>query len=148
MRKQVTLSGSREADAPIASVRDNQDNRIPVYSDVAITVCRSLGIVLRLPLRQSMGLVGSLLTLAKLELPVPDYSTLSRRSRTLETDLCAARSDRAEEPRHLVLDSTGLKVMGEGEGKVRQHGVGKRRTWRKRHLSVDADTAEIRACQM
>jgi hypothetical protein len=117
----------------------------PTYTDLAITVCRSLGIVLRLPLRQCSGLVGSLLALAKLDLPVPDYSTLSRRSRTLEVALPVARS---EHPRHLVLDSTGLKVYGEGEWKVRQHGVGKRRTWRKLHLSVDADTGEILAASM
>jgi hypothetical protein len=120
----------------------------PTYSDFAITVCRSLGIVLRLPLRQSIGLVGSLFTLAKLDLPVPDYSTLSRRSRTLAVAL-AVRPPRPEAPpRHLVLDSTGLKVYGEGEWKVRQHGVGKRRTWRKLHLSVDADTGEILAALM
>ena len=117
----------------------------PLYSDVAITVCRSLGIVLRLPLRQSIGLVGSLLALAKLDLPVPDYSTLSRRSRALEIDLGVPQSAR---PRHLVLDATGLKVYGEGEWKVRQHGVSKRRTWRKLHLSVDADTGEILAALM
>lgn len=123
----------------------------PLYSDFAITVCRSLGILMRLPLRQSMGLVGSLLALAKLDLPVPDYSTLSRRSRALAVDLCVAGSagaDRPERPRHVVIDSTGLKVYGEGEWKVRQHGVGKRRTWRKLHLSVDAETGEILACQM
>jgi hypothetical protein len=117
----------------------------PLYSDLAITVCRSLGIVMRLPLRQSIGLVGSLLALAKIDLPVPDYSTLSRRSRTLTIDLGVARSDR---PRDVVLDSTGLKVYGEGEWKVRQHGVGKRRTWRKLHLSVDADTGQILAAAM
>jgi hypothetical protein len=119
-----------------------------LYTDFAITLCRSLGIVLRLPLRQSSGLIGSLLALAKLDLPVPDYSTLSRRSRQIAVDLGVARSagsDRAQEPRHLVIDSTGLKVFGEGEWKVRQHGVGKRRTWRKLHLSVDADTGEILA---
>jgi len=119
-----------------------------LYSDFAITVCRSLGIVVRLPLRQSIGLVGSLLALAKLDLPVPDYSTLSRRSRTLAIDLCVARSASSERSRHLVIDSTGLKVYGEGEWKVRQHGVGKRRTWRKLHLSVDADTGEILAAEM
>jgi hypothetical protein len=117
----------------------------PIYTDLAITTCRSLGLVLKLPLRQSIGLVQSLFERAGINLPVPDYSTLSRRSRTLEIDLGVARSDR---PRHLVIDSTGLKVYGEGEWKVRQHGVGKRRTWRKLHLAVDADTGEILACQM
>src|SRR5207237_10488085 len=76
---------------------------LQLYSDFAITVCRSLGIVMRLPLRQSSGLVGSLLALAKLDLPVPDYSPLSRRSRTLAIDLGVARSANSERSRHLVI---------------------------------------------
>ena len=128
--------------------RTGKPGASPLYTDFAITICRSLGIVLRLPLRQSIGLVGSLFALAKLDLPVPDYSTLSRRSRELAVDLCVRRSELPAGPRHLVIDSTGLKVYGEGEWKVRQHGVGKRRTWRKLHLSVDADTGEILAALM
>jgi hypothetical protein len=123
----------------------------PTYTDLAITTCRSLGLVLKLPLRQSIGLVRSLFARAGIALPVPDYSTLSRRSRTLAIELGVARSASSASsarPRHLVLDSTGLKVYGEGEWKVRQHGVGKRRTWRKLHLSVDADTGEILAALM
>lgn len=120
----------------------------PTYTDLAITCCRSIGLVLKLPLRQSIGLVRSLFERAGIALPVPDYSTLSRRSRTLAIDLGVPRSEHSAGPRHLVIDSTGLKVYGEGEWKVRQHGVGKRRTWRKLHLSVDADTGQILACQM
>lgn len=114
----------------------------PLYTDMAITTCLSLGVVLKLPLRQSIGLVRSLFERAGIDLPVPDYSTLSRRRRTLAVALDRAQAAAAR-PRHLVIDSTGLKIYGEGEWKVRQHGVGKRRTWRKLHLSVDADTGEI-----
>lgn len=80
-----------------------------------------------------------------LPLKVPNYSTLSRRQQTLRVKLPRASS---RTPRHLVVDSTGLKVYGEGEWKVRQHGVGKRRTWRKLHLVVDANTQNIVAVEL
>lgn len=76
---------------------------------------------------------------------MPDYSTLCRRQQTLSVALARPV---AQQPRHLVVDSTGLKVYGEGEWKVRQHGVGKRRTWRKLHLAVDAQTLEIAAVEL
>jgi len=83
----------------------------------------------------------SLFTLLHTDLPVPDHTTLSRRGKTLVVRL----PRRAQGPLHLVLDSSGLKVYGEGEWKVRQHGWCKRRTWRKVHLSVDAQTGEVQA---
>ena len=81
----------------------------------------------RLPLRAAQGLLGSLLGLMECVLPVPNYSTLCRRQSRLSLDLGVRP---AEGPRHVLVDSTGLKVFGEGEWKVRQHGVGKRRTCR------------------
>jgi hypothetical protein len=83
----------------------------------------------------------SVLELMGLDLGVPHHSTLSRRAADLEVDL--ARKSRG--PLHLVLDSTGLKVYGEGEWKVRKHGYSKRRTWRKLHLAIDAESHEIQA---
>ena len=79
-----------------------------------------------------------------IDLPVPDYTTLSRRAATLEVDLAASAG---AGPRVILMDSTGLKVYGEGEWKVRQHGYSKRRTWRKLHLAVDARTQEVVACE-
>jgi IS5 family transposase len=76
----------------------------------------------------------------KLNLPVPDHSTLSRRRRQLEITLPVKNLSNSL---HLVIDSTGVKVYGEGEWKVRQHGVGKRRTWRKLHFCTDEATREI-----
>ena len=111
-----------------------------IYSDTAILCALTLKAVFRLPLRQTEGFVGSLIRLLKLSLPVPDYSTLSRRGKTLDVPLGTRQRD---EPLHLVVDSTGLKVFGEGEWKVRQHGWAKRRTWRKLHLGVDEATGEI-----
>jgi hypothetical protein len=75
------------------------------------------------------------------DLPVPDYSTLSRRMKKLEVKLGKLKSKGKRI--HVVLDSTGLKVFGEGEWKVRQHGYSKRRTWMKLHLAVDEADGEI-----
>ena len=82
----------------------------------------------------------SLLALARIDLCVPDYTTLCRRRKALAVKLPRQAKDKAI---HLVVDSTGLKVSGEGEWKVRQHGITKRRTWRKLHIGVDEATAEI-----
>ena len=99
-----------------------------VYSDRTIEWMLTMRVLLRLPLRQTQGFIQSLLGLMRLALAVPDYSTLSRRQGPLAVVLPKKRLD---EPMHLVVDSTGLKVYGEGEWKARQHGWTKRRTWRK-----------------
>jgi IS5 family transposase len=111
------------------------------YSDPAIECLLTLRAVYHLTLRATEGFAGSLFELMGLELPVPDYSTLCRRAKTLRINL----PKKSAGPLHLVLDSTGLKVYGEGEWKVRQHGYSKRRTWLKLHLGIDPQTHEIRA---
>ncbi|MDZ4877600.1 MAG: IS5 family transposase ISAcma6 [Chroococcidiopsis cubana SAG 39.79] len=73
---------------------------------------------------------------------VPDHSTLSRRLGKLSVELPVVPKTKAV---HVVVDSTGVKVYGEGEWKVRKHGASKRRTWRKLHLGVDEATGEILA---
>ena len=112
-----------------------------LYSDLAIETMLTLREVFQLTNRAVEGFVCSLFALLQVALPVPDHTTLSRRGRTLDVRL----PKQALGPLHLVLDSSGLKVYGEGEWKVRQHGWSKRRTWRKMHLSVDADSGEIQA---
>jgi hypothetical protein len=112
-----------------------------VYSDAAIQCLLTLRAVFRLPLRATQGMAASVFDLMGLDLGVPHYSTLSRRAADLAVDL----SRRSKGPLHLVLDSTGLKVYGEGEWKVRKHGYSKRRTWRKLHLAIDAENHEIQA---
>ena len=102
-----------------------------VYSDPTIEWILTMRVLLRLPLRQTQGFIQSLLDLMGLAVAVPDYSTLSRRHGSLAVVLPSKRPD---QPMHLVVDSTGLKVYGEGEWKVRQHGWTKRRTWRKLHV--------------
>jgi hypothetical protein len=101
--------------------------------------------VFRLPLRALQGFAQSLRDLAFADLPVPNYTTVCRRAQTLQVRLPVIRSS---EPLHLVIDSTGAKVHGEGEWKVRQHGYSKRRTWRKVHLALDVNTGQLRAALM
>jgi transposase len=111
------------------------------YTDAAIRCALLLREVYHLPLRSTQGLVRSILHLMRLELPTAHYSTLSRRARSLEISLATS----TEKIKHLVIDSSGLKVYGEGEWKVRTHGKDKRRTWRKLHISMDASDHQISA---
>ena len=113
-----------------------------VYSDQAIACALRLREVYRLPLRATEGFLRSLIVLLGAEVPVPCYSTLSRRQTGLDVSPDAPAS---AEPLHLVVDGTGLKVFGDGEWKVRQHGTSRRRTWRKVHLAVDERTGYIQA---
>lgn len=110
------------------------------YSDVAIATFETVKSVYRLAGRQTQGFIESLFGLMGLSLEVPDHSTVSRRKGALEIILPVVPSSGAL---HVVIDSTGIKVYGEGEWKTRQHGVSKRRTWLKLHLSVDEASGEI-----
>ena len=114
------------------------------YSDVAIQLLLTLRACYGLTLRQTEGFARSLFARLALDVPVPDYSTLSRRAATLTLDLGTTAAGQA---RTILVDSTGVKVFGEGEWKVRQHGYSYRRVWRKMHLGVDADTLEIVAVE-
>jgi len=110
------------------------------YSETAIECMATLAEVYNLPLRATAGLLASVIKLLEVSLPVPDYTTLSRRRKDLEVALPRRSTGQAL---HLVVDSTGVKIYGEGEWKVRQHGYSKRRTWRKLHLAADEATGEI-----
>ncbi|MBF0401467.1 MAG: IS5 family transposase [Magnetococcales bacterium] len=110
------------------------------YTDVAIQCALTLQEVYRLPLRGTEGLLSSLIELMGLSLSCPDYTTLGRRRQKIVIQISRSK---AAAPRHIVVDSSGLKVYDEGEWKVRQHGPSKRRTWRKLHLGVDESTKEI-----
>jgi hypothetical protein len=110
------------------------------YSDLAIETSLILRTVFHQPLRQTEGLVGSLLELMGLDLPVPDHTTLSRRARTLAV---APQARTAGGPVHLLVDSTGVKLSGPGEWLVEKHGTKRRRAWRKLHLGIDAKSGMI-----
>jgi hypothetical protein len=100
--------------------------------------------VFRLALRQTEGLIGSILRLLGLELAVPDHTTLSHRAGTLEVP----RPRPTGEPVHLLVDSTGLRLSGPGEWLVEKHGTKARRAWRKLHLGMDAGTGRIEAVEL
>ncbi len=111
----------------------------PYYSALAIRTALTLRAVFRLALRQTEGLIGSILQLLGLHLAVPDHSTLSRRAETLEMPRPVSRG----EPVHLLVDSTGLRLCGPGEWLIEKHGTRRRRAWRKLHIGVDAETGQI-----
>ena len=116
-----------------------------VFSDGAIQFCLSIKCLLGLALRQSLGLVESLLRMAALDWKVPDFSTVCRRQKTLQVQLHYRPSTTALD---LLVDSTGIKFLGEGEWKRKKHGAEYRRQWRKVHLGIDANTLEIRAIEV
>ena len=118
--------------------------RQPVYSDAAIQTCLTMKVLFGMALRQTTGFVESLLQLTGLGWSVPDFSTLSRRQKFLAVTIPYRGS---KGPLHLLIDSTGIKVEGEGEWNARKHGGPKRRVWRKVHLGIDEETLEIRAVE-
>lgn len=120
--------------------------RQPWYSPLAILTALTLRAVFRLALRQTEGLIGSIIGLLGLDLAVPDHTTLSRRAATLEVPRPRPRRD--GEPLHLLVDSTGLKLCGTGEWLIEKHGTQTRRSWRKLHIGLDADTGQIVAATL
>jgi hypothetical protein len=112
------------------------------YSDLAIETALTLGTVFGMRLRQTEGLLHSLLGLMGLEVPVPDHTTLSRRAQKWEPPAGRNRS-LPDGPLHVLVDSTGLKVYGAGQWLEEKHGARSRRNWRKLHLAVDANGGEI-----
>lgn len=114
-----------------------------LYSDLAIECCLTLRAIFKMPLRATQGFVASLLKIMQLPLLAPDYSLLCKRQKSLKIKL--PKRNKNNNSIHIVADSTGLKVYGEGEWKVRQHGKSKRRTWVKLHLSIDQGMHDIEA---
>lgn len=110
------------------------------YSDMAITTVLMIKRVFGLSLRALQGFVDSIFKLMGLPLRCPDYSLISKRAKTVKISI---KTPTRGEISHLVIDSTGLKVFGEGEWKVRRHGADRRRVWRKLHLAADSATHEI-----
>jgi hypothetical protein len=124
---------------------DNAEARVGhpfKFSDRAIEVLLVLRELFQLPYRQTEGLARSLMQLMQLDLPIPDFTSLAKRAAKLCIDLNISHR---RGPIDVVVDSTGLKVFGDGEWKVRKHGPGKHRTWRKLHLVINPETQEIEA---
>jgi hypothetical protein len=116
--------------------------RQPVYTDAAVQTRLTMKVLFGMALRQTPGFVESLLRLVGLDWDVPDFSMLSRRQKTLAVNIPHRGS---QGPLHLLIDSTGIKVEGEGEWNARKHGGAKRRVWRRVHLGIDEQTLEIKA---
>jgi hypothetical protein len=119
----LTGSGNKAIAAWKAEPRTTHGGQ-PRYSALAITTALTFRVVFRLALRQTEGLIGSILDLLGLDLTVPDHSTLGRRAETLEMP----RSHAGSRPVHLLVDSTGLKLCGAGEWLVAKHGSRTRRS--------------------
>jgi Transposase DDE domain len=131
----------------VARERTGRRGRPRTYSDAALTCMLTLQALFHLSLSATVGCLRSLLTLwggPAADLPVAHEATLSRRRRTLPVPLLSPARGARNGPLHLVVDATGVKVYGEGEWKVKQHGWAKHRTWIKAHLGVDAATQAVR----
>ena len=127
--------------APASGKRGRQQT----FTDAAIQFCLSIKCLFGLALRQSLGLIQSLLRLAGLDWRIPDFSAINRRQKTLQVQLAYQRSATALD---LLVDSTGIKFLGEGEWKRKKLGAEYRRQWRKVHLGIDTHTLEIRAIEV
>ena len=113
----------------------------PTYSDFAIEACLTLGLIFHQPLRQTQGFVRALLKLIDLDVPVPDFSTLSRRSIGLSV---VEDRPQSTDPITLIVDSTGLKIHRGSGWQEEKHGTGKsRKSWRKLHIGYDPESGEI-----
>ena len=133
--------------------------RQPIFSDAAIQTCLMLKALFGLPLRQTTGLVASLIKVAGLDGPTPNFSTLRRRQKGL--DVMIGYRPAKKGALHLLVpsrgllanrcraaDGAGIKVAGDGEWSARKYGPSKPRQWRRVHLGGDADMLEIRAVEV
>lgn len=115
----------------------------PVYSDLAIEMCLTLRMVFKRPLRQTQGLISSIAKLLGVDITVPHFTTMSRRGNGLSLSAKTVPKS-AKQPVQLVVDSTGLKIFGEGEWLEKKHKTRrKRRSWRKLHLGLDFVSGQI-----
>jgi hypothetical protein len=110
------------------------------YSDDAILCMMAIKIAFHKPYRQLIGLMFSLITMMGLSLPIPHFTTIAKRARQLGKNL---KTLSTKKPKDLVFDSSGFKIHGEGEWKVRQHGKQKRRRWKKFHIAICPESHEI-----
>ncbi len=141
-RGDLTIWVSEEAQSVWSAPRRTSRGGQRRYSDLAIETCLMLRTAYHLGLRQTQGLMGSIGTLMGLDIRVPDYSTLSRRANGVS--IAQVMRQAGSVPIHLVVDSTGLKIFGEGEWLAQKHNTkGIRRRWRKLHLGLDLASGAI-----
>jgi hypothetical protein len=145
LAKRGSLSAWFDPETRWLAAPTGKRGRQPVLTDAAIQACLTLKALFGLPFRQTTGMVASLLELAGLDWPVPDFSTLCRRQKTPTVHIPYRSSTGAL---HLLIDSTGVKAAGDCEWSAKKHGPSKPRDWRKVHLGIDAETLEIRAIEI
>lgn len=144
-RGSLTIWFENSPEKWLATKQVDSKGRPRTYSDEAILCSLVIRAVFHLPLRALRGFVLWAFSTMQLDLPVPCYTRVCRRAANLGQ---ALKSLTKNCPTDIVFDSTGVKVYGEGEWKVRQHGKGKRRTWRKVHLGVCPDSHELVLSQL
>ena len=132
----VHRQATAERRAPATGKRGGQ----PIYSALAIETALTIRLAFHQPLRQTEGLLRSIADVLDVDIAIPDHTTLSRRGVGLTV---LPRDIHRTEPLHLVVDSTGLKIYGEGEWLDAKHGSRSRRRWRKLHIGIDADTHDV-----
>ena len=143
-RGDITLWISQDAIDAWTPAQTGKRGAQPVYSDFAIETALTLRLLFHLPLRQTESFLGSVLRLIGLSLPCPDHTTLSRRNATVTT---RRHMDSAPQgPVSVIVDSTGLKLCGQGEWHAHKHGDKKRRSWKKLHLGVDDEGYILASC--
>ena len=139
-RGNLTVWVDKEVDKTWLDNKSGKRGRSNFYSDQTIELFLTVRLLFHLPLRQTQGLMIWILKQMGFSLPVPNYSQVSRRAKKLNISLASKLKKFQKEkngPIHLLVDSTGLKVYGEGEWKRKVHGASKRRTWKKLHLCID-----------
>lgn len=115
------------------------------YSDALILCALTLRQLFSLTYRATEGFLRSLIELHRLRIPTPDYSTLCRRGKELKVSLGVPLS---QKPRHILIDSTGVQVLGEGEWKRLKHGASRCQVWKKLHVALDAESLDIVAVEV
>jgi len=144
MTWEAAPTGKRGRQPDYSGEEDQKTVRGTVFPTNAIQTCLTMKVLFGMALRQTTGFVESLLQLIDLDWSVPNFSTLSRRQKGLKVNIPYRSSPG---PLHLLIDSTGIKVEGEGEWSARKHGGTKRRVWRRIHIGIDEQTLEIRAAE-
>lgn len=140
-RGSITFWINKETASQWKAKSEKKKGRPKTYSEIAIEACVTMRVLFNLPYRQCEGFVEDLLRMMKLDVEVPCYTQICRRQKNLKIKL--KHNVNLNEAIHVVVDATGLKIFGEGEWKVRQHGHTKRRMWRKLHVGIDVKTRQF-----
>ncbi|MCW2239044.1 IS5 family transposase [Azospirillum canadense] len=144
-RGSLTVWITPEALEAWTPAKTGKRGRPPAYADLAVETAVMLRLAMGRPWRQTEGLLRSIMQLLGLDLPVPDHTTLARRSARLALTTALKVPNGAVS---VIIDSSGLKVFGAGEWQHEKHGGKPHRTWRRLHIAVDPDHGDILAAEL